>query len=49
MKKSHIESIIITGEPLRHEGVYDFGSQAITKRIYETIPVMLKNRIKPPP
>lgn len=49
MKNSHIESILITGEPLRYEGKYDFGSQEITSRIYKTIPLMLKNRLKPPP
>ena len=49
MKSSHIQSILITGDPLRHEGRYDFGEQEITKRIYATIPEMLKNRLKPPP
>lgn len=49
MKNGHIESIMITGEPLRYQGKYDFGVQEITKRIYETIPMMLKNRLKPPP
>ena len=27
MKNGHIESIRITGEPLRFEGMYDFGRQ----------------------
>ena len=49
MRNSHIESILITGEPLRYKGLYDFGKQEITKRIYQTIPHMLKNRLKPPP
>jgi aarF domain-containing kinase len=29
--------------------MYDFGAQSITSRIYKTIPMMLKNRLKPPP
>lgn len=29
--------------------MYDFGLQEITSRIYQTIPLMLKNRVKPPP
>jgi hypothetical protein len=40
---------LITGEPLRFKGKYDFGAQNITKKIYKTIPMMLKNRLKPPP
>lgn len=49
MKDSHIESIMVIGDPLQHDGKYDFGSQQITNRIYQTIPLMLKNRLKPPP
>ena len=49
MRNSHIESIMILGEPLRFKGLYDFGVQEITKRMYETIPLMLKNRLKSPP
>lgn len=49
MKNGHVESIMITGEPLRYEGDYDFGAQEITTRIYKTIPLMLKNRVRPPP
>jgi hypothetical protein len=49
MLEKHIESILVLGEPLRHVGIYDFGSQKITERIYRTIPQMLKNRLKSPP
>jgi aarF domain-containing kinase len=49
MLDKHVESILALGEPLRHEGVFDFGSQDITAKIYRTIPLMLKNRLKSPP
>jgi aarF domain-containing kinase len=34
---------------MRWKGVYDFGNQKITEKIYKTIPQMLKNRLKSPP
>ena len=49
MNESHINSILIVGEPLRFKGKYDFGTQNITEKIYKTIPYMLKNRLKHPP
>ena len=49
MKKAHIESIKIVGEPWKKEGSFDFGNEDLTGRIYKTMPVMLKNRLKPPP
>ncbi|KAJ1912756.1 hypothetical protein H4219_005485 [Mycoemilia scoparia] len=49
MKDSHVDSVMILGEPFRFEGEYDFSNQTITHRIRETIPVMLKHRLTPPP
>lgn len=49
MLDQHHQSVLVLGDPLRHEGVYDFGSQRITERIYKTIPLMLRNRLKAPP
>ena len=49
MKKAHIESIKIVGEPWKFKGNFDFGNENLTDRIYKTMPVMLKNRLKPPP
>ncbi len=49
MKAAHIESIIVVGQPFSKPGLFDFGNQSITKQIYELMPVMLKNRLKPPP
>ena len=49
MRQAHIESIKIVGEPFRHSGLFDFGNEDLTSRIYKTMPVMLKNRLRPPP
>ena len=49
MVDAHIDSIVIVGEPFAHEGDFDFGNQQMTQRIYELMPVMLKNRLKAPP
>ena len=49
MVEAHIESIIIVGEPFAGPGKFDFGNQAITEKIFRLMPVMLKNRLKPPP
>ena len=49
MKAAHIESIIVVGQPFSKPGLFDFGNQSITKQIYDLMPVMLKNRLKPPP
>lgn len=49
MVNAHIESCIIVGEPFHQEKPFDFGNQSITNRIYEKMPVMLKNRLSPPP
>lgn len=34
---------------MRFRGYYNFGAQDITNKIYKTIPMMLKNRLKAPP
>ena len=49
MKEAHVSSVIITGEPFAQKEPFDFGNQTITKRIYEKMPYMVKNRLKPPP
>ncbi len=49
MRKNHIESILIVGEPLREPEGYNFKGQNITERIYKTIPSILENRMKSPP
>jgi len=49
MIDAHIESILIVGEPFVNKGLFDFGNQKMTERIYKLMPVMLKHRQKPPP
>jgi aarF domain-containing kinase len=49
MIKAHIQSIISVGQPFSKPGLFDFGNQTMTREIYELMPVMLKNRLKPPP
>ncbi len=48
MKDSHVQSVMVVGEPFI-DGEFDFGSQTMTERIYKLMPVMLKNRLRPPP
>lgn len=49
MIEHHLNSILTIGEPLRFEGKYNFGAQQMTKKVYVSIPIMLKNRLKAPP
>lgn len=49
MNKAHIESVLIVGTPFATPGLFDFGNQQMTKKIYDLMPVMLKNRLVPPP
>ena len=49
MRQAHIESILIVGQPFANQGLFDFGNQTMTRQIYDLIPVMVKNRLKPPP
>lgn len=51
MRDAHIDSVMVLGEPFREQAPdsYDFLSQTITQRVRETIPVMLRHRLTPPP
>ncbi|CEP19485.1 hypothetical protein [Parasitella parasitica] len=51
MRNAHIDSVMVLGEPFRETAPnnYDFSSQTITQRVRETIPVMLRHRLTPPP
>lgn len=51
MRNAHIDSVMVLGEPFRATAPdnYDFLSQTITQRVRETIPVMLRHRLTPPP
>ncbi|XP_050538352.1 atypical kinase COQ8B, mitochondrial isoform X2 [Daktulosphaira vitifoliae] len=49
MEDAHVEMIMIMGEVFRKEGEYDFGSQDSTKRLQALLPVILNQRLAPPP
>lgn len=51
MLNAHIESILTLAEPFRDSSpeVYDFRDQTITERVKGLIPIMVKERLVPPP
>lgn len=53
MTDAHIESIFILAEPFRVGGAapgrYDFTTQTVTERVKSLIPVMVRERLAPPP
>lgn len=51
MLKAHISSVITLAEPFRDSSpeVYDFKDQTITERVKGLIPVMIRERLAPPP
>ncbi|KAI8061542.1 ABC1 family-domain-containing protein [Gilbertella persicaria] len=51
MRNAHIDSVMVLGEPFKASAPdnFDFQSQTITQRVRETIPVMLRHRLTPPP
>ncbi|EPQ30907.1 uncharacterized protein PFL1_01805 [Pseudozyma flocculosa PF-1] len=51
MERAHVDSMIALGEPFRDGSPdpYPFESQTITDRVKAQIPLMLKERLTPPP
>ncbi len=50
MEKAHVDTVMMLGEAFRiGDDSYDFGTQRITQRIQELVPVMVKERLCPPP
>jgi len=55
MTDAHVESIFILAEPFRGAGAggdgvpYDFSTQTVTERVKSLIPVMVRERLTPPP
>ena len=51
MENAHIDSVMTLAEPFMDYSpdVYDFKDQTITDRVRELIPVMLRERLAPPP
>ncbi|CAI2362267.1 unnamed protein product [Moneuplotes crassus] len=50
MLESHSNSAMFIGEPFKHQDAFfDFGNSEISRKLIEEIPVMLRNRLSPPP
>ncbi|XP_065112246.1 atypical kinase COQ8A, mitochondrial [Paramisgurnus dabryanus] len=49
MENAHVDAVMILGEAFSSEEPFDFGTQSTTERIHNLIPVMLKQRLVPPP
>jgi len=49
MEDAHVDMVMIMGEVFQYDGEYDFGSQNSTKRIQSLLPVILHQRLAPPP
>jgi aarF domain-containing kinase len=51
MLDAHIQSVLTLAEPFKSTGpeTYDFRDQTITDRVRDLIPVMVKERLAPPP
>lgn len=49
MENAHVESVLLLAEPFRSNQMYDFENQNVSKKIRANIPVILNQRLTPPP
>ncbi|KAM4542711.1 atypical kinase COQ8A, mitochondrial isoform 2-T2 [Odontesthes bonariensis] len=49
MENAHVDAVMILGEAFSSAEPFDFGEQSTTERIHRLIPVMLRERLTPPP
>uniref|UniRef100_A0A671QCL7 Atypical kinase COQ8A, mitochondrial n=1 Tax=Sinocyclocheilus anshuiensis TaxID=1608454 RepID=A0A671QCL7_9TELE len=49
MENAHVDAVMILGEAFASKEPFHFGAQSTTERIHNLIPVMLKQRLIPPP
>ncbi|XP_073348718.1 atypical kinase COQ8A, mitochondrial isoform X2 [Pagrus major] len=49
MINAHVDAVMILGEAFASMESFEFGAQSTTERIHNLIPVMLKQRLTPPP
>ncbi|XP_078145462.1 atypical kinase COQ8A, mitochondrial isoform X2 [Centroberyx gerrardi] len=49
MENAHVDAVMILGEAFSSERPFNFGAQSTTERIHSLIPVMLRERLTPPP
>ena len=46
---AHVDAVMILGEPFSKDQVFDFSSQNTTARMQRLVPVLLADRLTPPP
>uniref|UniRef100_A0A8C6TIP9 Atypical kinase COQ8A, mitochondrial n=1 Tax=Neogobius melanostomus TaxID=47308 RepID=A0A8C6TIP9_9GOBI len=49
MENAHVDAVMILGEAFSSDTPFDFGTQSTTERIHNLIPIMLRERLTPPP
>ncbi|XP_062296335.1 atypical kinase COQ8A, mitochondrial [Scomber scombrus] len=49
MENAHVDAVMILGEAFSSVEPFNFGAQSTTERIHNLIPVMLRERLTPPP
>lgn len=49
MENAHVDAVMILGEAFSSQDPFEFGTQSTTERIHNLIPVMLRERLAPPP
>lgn len=49
MENAHVDAVMILGEAFSSDEPFDFGTQSTTERIHGLIPIMLRERLTPPP
>lgn len=49
MEKVHVDAVMILGEAFSSEEPFDFGTQSTIERIHGLLPVMMRERLTPPP
>lgn len=49
MMNAHVDAVMILGKAFASDEPFDFGTQGTTEQIHSLIPVMLKQRLTPPP
>lgn len=51
MINAHVQSMVLLGTPFRRTTLqpFDFAEQKVTDQIRDFIPIMLRNRLTPPP
>jgi len=49
MQQAHVDAVMILGEAFARDEIFDFGQQSTAARIHQLVPVMMKQRLTPPP